>query len=245
MMRFNTSWRRIFAWATLVISGVGFLLVLYISLVLCRPTIESSLGDELGSMRAALAFVGFAVLCILIATFRPENRIGWLCGVISVGGAITIPIGNFQYSSCVPASGPVSSELAIGIFISTLLFFLAIMPLMFTLLPLWFPNGQFLSPRWRAFWYVAFAFALASSLIFAFWPGALEQMAGRPVASPVELDISLPAWIVPMPRFLFYPALVLPLIANASLVVRYRRADAMTRQQRAKNSTRIFGNGAR
>ncbi len=235
-MQRTNFWRQIFAWATLVISGAAFFLVLYTSLVLCPPTGEKGLGEVFGSIPAALAFVGFAVLCILIVTFRPENRIGWLCGVISISGAIVIPIGNFQNSSCVPASGPVSPELAIGIFVSTLLFFLLLLPLMFTLLPLWFPNGQFLSPRWRAFWYVALGLAVGSALMFVFSPGALEQITSRPITSPLELDIPLPAWLVPMQRFLIFPALVLPLIANASLVLRYRRADAVTRQQ-----LKVFG----
>ncbi|TAH53698.1 MAG: hypothetical protein EYC68_02830 [Chloroflexota bacterium] len=235
MTRHANSWQKFFAWTTLVISGASFLLVLYISLVLCPPTIASTLGEELGSLPAALAFVEFALLCILIVTFRPENRIGWLCGVISIGGAIVIPVGNYQYS-CYSDSGPVPPELAIGIFVSTILFFLVIIPLMFTLLPLWFPNGQFLSPRWRAFWYVALGLAVGSALMFAFSPGALAQMAGRPIASPFELDIPLPAWVAPLQRFFFFPALVLPLIANASLVVRYRRADAVTRQQ-----LKVFG----
>ncbi len=235
-MQRTNSWRQIFAWATLVISGAAFVLVLYTSLVMCPPLGKGGPAEMLGSIPAALAFVEFAVLCVLIVTFRPENRIGWLCGAISISGAIVIPIGNYQNSSCAPPTGPVSPELAIGIFVSTILFFLVVIPLMFTLLPLWFPNGQFLSPRWRAFWYVAFAFALGTSLMFVFSPGALAQMTSRPISSPLELDIPLPAWFVPMQRLVFFPALVLPLIANASLVVRYRRADAVTRQQ-----LKVFG----
>jgi hypothetical protein len=130
----------------------------------------------------------------------------------------------------------VPPEQAIGFLVALTLFLLVIMLLMFMLLPLWFPNGQFLSPRWRAFWYVGLVFALGSSLSFAFSPGALEQLVGRPIASPVELDIQLPAWFVPMQRYLFVPFFVLPLIANASLVLRYRRADAVTRQQ-----LKVFG----
>ncbi len=235
-MQRTKSWRQIFAWTTLAISSAAFLFTLYISLVLCPPTIASTLAEELGSLPAALAFVEFAVLCILIVTFRPENRIGWLCGAISISGAIVIPIGNYQFSSCVPASGLVSPELAIGILVSTLLSFLILIPLMFTLLPLWFPNGQFLSARWRVFWYAALGLAVGSALMLAFSPGALAQLTSRPITSPLELDIPLPAWVAPLQQFLFLPALVLPLIANASLVVRYRRADAVTRQQ-----LKVFG----
>jgi hypothetical protein len=235
-MQRTNSWRQILAWATLVISSASFVLVLYISLVLCLPSGDSELAGVFGSIPAALAFVGFAVLCILIVTFRPENRIGWLCGVISIGGAIVIPIGTYQNSSCVPTSGPVSPELAIGISVSSFLFLLVVLPAMFTLLPLWFPNGKFLSPPWRAFWYVASGLVLGAALVYLFSPGALGQYTGRPIVSPLELDVALPAWIVSAQQYVFAILLVLPLIANASLVVRYRRADAVIRQQ-----LKVFG----
>jgi hypothetical protein len=130
----------------------------------------------------------------------------------------------------------VSPELAIGISVSSFLFLLVVLPAMFTLLPLWFPNGQFLSPPWRAFWYVASGLVLGAALVYLFSPGALGQYTGRPIVSPLELDIALPAWIVSAQQYVFAILLVLPLIANASLVVRYRRADAVIRQQ-----LKVFG----
>lgn len=135
-----------------------------------------------------------------------------------------------------PASGPVSPEQALVISVTSFLFLLVVLPGMFTLLPLWFPNGQFLSPRWRAFWYVAAGLVLGAALIFLFSPGALAEYTLRPIVSPLELNIALPAWIVSAQQYVFAILLVLPLIANASLVVRYRRADAVTRQQ-----LKVFG----
>ena len=234
-MRLKNSWRKIFAWATLAVTSASFLLTLYITLVVCLPSTGEPV-NVLGSIPASFAFVEFAVLCILIVTFRPENRIGWLCGVISIGGAIVLPLGTWTNSPCVPASGPVSPAEAIGISVSAFLFLLVVLPAMFTLLPLWFPNGQFLSPRWRAFWYVVVGLVLGAALIFIFSPGALAQYTGKPIVSPLELDIALPAWIVSAQQYVFAILLVLPLIANASLVVRYRRADAVIRQQ-----LKVFG----
>jgi hypothetical protein len=102
-MQGTNSLRRIFAWLALVISSTGLLVVLYTSLVLCVPPGTGVQLSNLGGVPAALALVGFAVLCILIGTLRPENRIGWLCGVISIGGAIAIALGNFNSSLCFPA----------------------------------------------------------------------------------------------------------------------------------------------
>ena len=234
-MRLKNSWRKIFAWATLAVTSASFLLTLYITLVVCLPSTGEPV-NVLGSIPASFAFVEFAVLCILIVTFRPENRIGWLCGVISIGGAIVLSLGTWTNSPCVPASGPVSPAEAIGISVSAFLFLIVVLPGMFTLLPLWFPNGQFVSPRWRAFWYVVVGLVLGAALIFIFSPGALAQYTGKPIVSPLELDIALPAWIVSAQQYVFAILLVLPLIANASLVVRYRRADAVIRQQ-----LKVFG----
>jgi hypothetical protein len=207
------------------------------SLVLCPPLGAGGLAAAAGSWPAALSFVAFAVLCILIVTFRPENRIGWLCGAIAIGGALSIPLGNVQFSSCYPASGPAPSEQALAILSGTATFPLLVFLPMFTLLPLWFPNGQFLSPRWRAFWYVGLVIALGWPVLIAFTPGALDQLVGRPIPNPFELNIQLPAWFVLLPSYIItVPLFVLPLIANASLVLRHRRADAATRQQ-----LKVFG----
>lgn len=234
-MRPENSWRKFFAWATLAVTSASFLLTLYVGLVVCLPSTGEPV-NVLGSIPASFAFVEFAVLCILIVTFRPENRIGWLCGVISIGGAIVMPLGTYQNSSCMPASGPLSPEQALVISVTSFLFLLVVLPGMFTLLPLWFPNGQFLSPRWRAFWYVAAGLVLGAALIFLFSPSALAGYTLRPIVSPLELNIALPAWIVSAQQYVFAILLVLPLIANASLVVRYRRADAVIRQQ-----LKVFG----
>jgi hypothetical protein len=87
-MQHSTSWRQILAWAVLAIAGASFVWTMVYSLVLCPPLGAGGLAAAAGSWPAALSFVAFAVLCILIVTFRPENRIGWLCGAIAIGGAL-------------------------------------------------------------------------------------------------------------------------------------------------------------
>jgi hypothetical protein len=100
--------------------------------------------------------------------------------------------------------------------------------LMFSFLPLFFPNGRLLSPRWRAVAWLAVIVAVIETGFAAIRPGSDE---GIPNPLGIESLESSPAFD------LVFEAIAAPLwlavgaLSVASLVVRYRRSHGQERQQ--------------
>jgi hypothetical protein len=98
-------------------------------------------------------------------------------------------------------------------------------------LPLYFPTGRLLSPRWRLVLWLGIAYLSAAVISNALQPGPTEWLAGvRPARNPV---VYLPA-AKPLLDVIGLAGLcLLPGIggAIASLVVRFRRSRGIERQQ--------------
>jgi signal transduction histidine kinase len=99
--------------------------------------------------------------------------------------------------------------------------------LLFIFLPLYFPNGRLVSPRWRPIVWLAFLLAV-TSVFSAFMPG--EDVYGGKMVNPLGVEALRPIHdlfdAVGLALFLG-----LILIAVASLVVRFRRSGSEERQQ--------------
>jgi hypothetical protein len=98
-------------------------------------------------------------------------------------------------------------------------------------LPLYFPTGRLLSPRWRPVLWLGIAFLSSAVVSNALQPGPTEWLAGvRPARNPV---VYLPA-VKPLLDVIGVAGLcLLPGIggAIAALVVRFRRSRGIERQQ--------------
>ncbi len=174
----------------------------------------------------------FALTCgtvgAIVALRRPDNLNGWLFCTIGVFFAIEALVNEYVIVSVlvVPGGLPWTS------FLAWTLTWLWAPPLVIALvfLPLFFPTGRLLSPRWRAV-VVLGAFALAVfSLVLAFQPGPIEQatfidnplgVGGLDAATYSNVALG-PIWL------LLLTAIALSL---ASLVIRFRRARGDARQQ--------------
>lgn len=153
---------------------------------------------------AAMAAVG-----ILLATRLPSNPVGWL----------TIA-GSLEFGCLIAGAGNVPFAprwlLGQGGGVETVGFATAI-PTLLILLPLVFPDGRLLSPRWRiVVWLTTAAtlLSLGNSLFNAIESGSL-------------LD-SISSWSGPLTELFL---LLLIVAAMVSLVVRYRRAQSELRHQ--------------
>jgi hypothetical protein len=176
--------------------------------------------------------VGFTLIGALITYYRPENRIGRLCllvGFLQIVGLTTADV----YARC-GLSGDLNLPGAAYVAWLRFLILPGMLACFGILLPSWYPNGQFLSPRWSvAGWsslILLAAFALAASLL----PGPLENEIFRfsyAADNPLGL-FTLPGWLG---RFVYnyvnLPLILGILVAVLSLLVRWRRADGIARQQ--------------
>jgi hypothetical protein len=123
---------------------VGPLATGWLVLLGCDPF---SINDA--SLRMPLGLTAgpaFAILGSLIFVYRPHNRIGWLCLLLG----FILPSSNAVdlYIQC----GLTGTITALGMaYVAWFLYSYGtfdIVPLVF-LLPMVYPTGRFLSPRWR------------------------------------------------------------------------------------------------
>jgi hypothetical protein len=182
---------------------------------------EGSLPLRIAEALRVTVGVPFAVMGALICARRPGNRIGWLmlaAGLLSTG--FQFGVGYFEYGH------PLPGRLLI-IWIASWIWVLALAALMFLLLL--YPTGRLVSRRWRPVAWAAAAFGglgvVAMALSPVLGPGpdtnpiGLRGEAGELLTKVVESGPALGS------------LLVLLLASLASLVVRFRRARGVERQQ--------------
>jgi hypothetical protein len=156
---------------------------------------------------------------------RPGNRLGGLLlvGALSIG-MVKVAQELVQYG--VRHSGSVPALEWIG-WVSNWVWVPAIQ--MFLLLPVLFPNGQPPSPRWRPLVWAILAGALVSLVGSALLPRivdapSLRNPLGLPGSAGAVLDQALSkAFLLGLP--------VAAVAAVVSLIVRFRRARGVERQQ--------------
>jgi hypothetical protein len=159
-----------------------------------------------------VGLIGAPILGGLIASRRPENPYGWLWLVFGLGLTLQLLAGLYAAYALVveqgslPAARTISRVLELG------------GPLALTISPfllLLFPTGRLPSPRWRPLaWISAFSGVMLLFLNFLFArPDAVGGVITAVTASVVAV---------------IFAAFVLSAL---SLVVRYRRASGLERQQ--------------
>jgi signal transduction histidine kinase len=191
--------------------------------MLCRFSLDVFNGTLDANSSFAIVIVANAVIGGLVASRRPTNPVGWLF----LGGAVCLSLNELggEYAIYGLQSGEPPLAGAAGSI--TIWSERLGATLLFVFLPLYFPNGRLVSPRWRPVARLAFLLAVAS-VISAFMPG--KDVYGRKMINPLGIEALRPV------RDLFDAVglmlfLGLILIAMASLVVRFRRSGGEERQQ--------------
>lgn len=195
----------------------------------CEPS--SMIG---GLSRFSIGLVSgsaFAILGGLIFVYRPQNRIGWLCLATGLGllygGAVDlyVPCG---LAGIITAPGLVYAawyNYSYGIF--------NLLP-MFILLPMVYPTGRFLSPRWRWLTITGILVAVIGGTAMGLLPD-FSQDNGFEYRYPLDNPFgrsSLPAWWYPLFRTLSavsFSSLIL--VGIASMIVRFKHSVGDERQQ--------------
>ena len=180
----------------------------------------------LGKAVAAFAWsAAFAIIGALIVANRPRNTVGWLL-LVEATLTFFLPMGNyFDTLSQAPANPSWLTVIGLWMYGWGWLWF--IFPVLF--IPLFFPTGRLPSARWR--WVVGLGLGVCAVFIFfatfshEFVPG--NETWPAPAPNPIGF---LPLDSFP-DQFWFPSFLVFIVLSIASLIVRYRRAEAVERKQ--------------
>jgi hypothetical protein len=175
-------------------------------------------GDEAGILLA----VGFAVVGLLVAIREPGNSVGWLLLAAAVAFGLQGPA-----EVVVRTSDGLAADLAAWYSEWAFYVWLCCAGL---LLPLLFPNGRLLSPRWRIVLAVDLAALLLTVLSVAFHPGALD-VDGPRIENPVGA-VGLLADVVKVLEVVAGVVLLAGIgLSSLSFVLRLRRSRGRERQQ--------------
>jgi len=175
---------------------------------------------------SALVFSAFALVGAIVAIRRPRNPVGWCFGA----GALLWSLGVlssalYWHMAFGRANPPAAADYVAWLGTWT---FLPAFALLLALVPLLFPTGAPPSPRWRKVGWTAAVAGVVATVSTALAPGSLEAADFPWVDNPFGVGgLGLDA----------LAAVSFPLVAAAafasiaSLVVRYRRAHGVERQQ--------------
>jgi hypothetical protein len=214
----RTAW---LAWALLALA----LLIAIPADLLATINKSSSLADNTLSAVFLMVFAGMGAL---IASRRPRNPVGWLLclvALLSLTGELTL---EYAYYGLVRHPGALPAAIWVvpigGAARSVGWFY------MLTLVPLYFPTGKLLSPRWRwVEWVVAAATvsALAGAALSPFGDFTDLQLAS--IHNPLAIvPVAVGDFLGESASFVMF--LLVP-VCTYSMVLRFRRSQGIERQQ--------------
>jgi hypothetical protein len=174
------------------------------------------------------ALLAFAVVGALVASRQPRNSVGWLLLAVAVCMTVRLVGESYAIFALLTAPGSLPGGLY-GAWVQWSWF--GVVAILAIFLPLYFPTGRLLSPRWRPVLWLGIAFLSSAVVSNALQPGPMEWLAGvRPARNPV---VYLPAAKPLLDVIGVAGICLLPGVggAIASLVVRFRRSRGIERQQ--------------
>jgi hypothetical protein len=160
----------------------------------------------------------------LISVLRPRNPVGWLI----LGHTVCFTFGEFsrQYAIYGLLTNPGSLPMAEAMAWPPYWVWYPGIILVFSFLPLYFPNGRLVSPRWRVVTWLALVVGLLETIVAAVRPGDAETPG---VPNPIGIESLQGGGVLTEVVSLMW--LPLGALSAASLVVRFRRSRDAQRQQ--------------
>ena len=175
---------------------------------------------------AASVMLTYPFVGTLLAVRRPRNPLGWLLLVLGLG--FTLSFFSTEYLGRATISGwPLPGAVWVA-WLSTWSFVLNV-SIAFGWIPLLFPTGRVLSPRW-----VPVAWAIGIVTVVGAVAAALDpvELDGAGVVFINPVGIAALAALIGVINDLFMPAIaILGALSVASLLIRFRRSEGVERQQ--------------
>ena len=214
--------RRSAPWSVWMVFG---LTLIAIASAIFLVTLGSGAGSVATDSATVIYVLATATVGTLIGLRRPGNRIGWLLRLAALSFATGALIVSYVEVALLirPGSLPLGPGLVL---LGDLMFGLGF-GITGTFLLLLFPTGSLPTPRWRPVAWMAAAAMAALFLGLIFGRGPFE---GLPIQNPIALDSSSPL-LLALEGGGFYLLVAAVLASVVSLVVRYRRAGGVERQQ--------------
>jgi hypothetical protein len=197
------------------------------AVILLVATRDAPLPDSWGFRGAqALAAAVCGSVGFVIATRRPDNRIGWILGAMGLCFGIEAAIEAYAIAST-QVPGPLPGMPGIAWFLTWI--WVPAVSLALVGLPLLFPTGQLLSPRWRPVAWLGLVGTVLVVLAVAVTPGPIQQ------ATYIDNPVALSVVDRPTSNALTGASMLLVIVASgfaiASLIRRYRSAGDIVRRQ--------------
>jgi hypothetical protein len=214
------------AWALWALAMVGHAAMLWLDDLL-RQVGRPELAQVLVLLPHYLVGVGAATVGALLASRRPAHPVGWLLLVFGLASAVTGVATGYAYY--LVATHPQDLTAAGGAALLGRLSFYPI-PVAMNLVMLLTPTGSLPSPRWRPLAAILLAATVLTGLADTFGSYPLLD----PLAPPVHSPLAVPALAAPLQLTGKLSSLVIglvSLVSAGSLVVRFRRARGLERQQ--------------
>jgi len=164
------------------------------------------------------AMVASAGVGALVASRRPENPVGWF--FLGSAGCFALSELAAEYFRFGLPGAQAMAWLVSWLWLPGVL-------LMLCFVPLYFPDGRLVSPRWRWVARLAVAFSVGGTVVFAVKPGEIQEVG---IVNPLGVGALRPV-VDPMNTFVFGIYFLLLFLSAASLVVRFRRSGSVERQQ--------------
>jgi hypothetical protein len=200
------------AWLAWSVCGLTVVLIACaVALAFLNRSDEASVIFPLGLMVSAM--VGG-----LIASRRPENPVGWF--FLGSAGCFAITEVAAEYATYGLPGAWMMAWLLSWLWVPALI-------LLLCFVPLYFPDGRLVSPRWR--WVVGLAlfFSVTIAVFSALSPGEIQE---EGIANPLGIEALRPVFeLLEIPMLALYFTLLFA--SAASLVVRFRRSGSVERQQ--------------
>jgi hypothetical protein len=205
-MSHRTSW---LAWSVCALA---------LTLIVCAVALAVLNRSDVASAIFPLGLTVSAMVGALVASRRPANPIGWFF----LGSAVCFALAEVaaEYAAYGLPGAQAMAWLLSWLWlpgVTLLLFFL----------PLYFPDGRLVSPRWRWLVRVALVFSVGGALYSAFSPGEIQD---EGIVNPLGIEALRPVSDL-LGTFVLVLYFALLFGSAASLVVRFRRSGSLERQQ--------------
>ncbi len=197
------------------------LCALFVLMWLATAVLYLTGSGGLDQLFAVLA-VGFPVAGALIAVREPRNAVGWLLLLIGTAfgfqGFVDAYVADLDRPFVVAAAWASSWIWYVWLYVAA------------AILPLLFPDGRLVSPRWRFALWVGYAALTCTLVVEMFGPGPLDVESPADIPNPLALDgasaamaaLDLAGTVLVSVGFV---------LGAVSVVVRLRRSRGRQRQQ--------------